>query len=158
MTGYPISDLADVLADLETMEHPDDLDALIDVWDALDIAHRVLGVIARDYSTAIADRLDGQEYTHQRVGPLHPEQSRREQWRGHDLIAVLAQPVADTDTGQVIDAVPVDTLRAVLPACATDRETSSRWKVSGLRDRGVDVDRYRAVEYGTPVLRRGVKR
>jgi hypothetical protein len=153
--------LPDVLAtavdDLGTTEPPDDRDDLIAAWDRLEQIHRELGVIVRDYATRAGDMLDGGEYIHPAIGPVHAAQTKSERWRGYHLVDRLARPLVDTDTGEIVPAVSVRVLRDVLPACGGEDQTSSRWRTTGLRGL-VDVDQYRTVEYGPAMIRRGPRR
>lgn len=69
----------------------------------------------------------------------------RVEWSGWALCDGLAQDVVDKGTGELVRAVPVDVLRDVLPACGTQRLTSSRWRLEGLQGR-VPIDAYRRQE------------
>ncbi len=66
----------------------------------------------------------------------------RYSWRGWELCDALATDVVDKHTGEVTRAVPVETLRAVLPACASESLTSSKWNASAVGQL-VDIGRYR---------------
>lgn len=63
-------------------------------------------------------------------------------WRGWELCDALAQDRVDIASGEVVRAVDVETLRAVVPACASEQTTSSRWNAGAVK-RFVEVERYR---------------
>jgi len=65
-------------------------------------------------------------------------------WRGWELCDALADDRIEIGTGEIVRAVDVDTLRRVLPACGSDRLTSSKWNASALPDEL--VERYREGE------------
>jgi hypothetical protein len=68
----------------------------------------------------------------------------RYSWRGWELCDAIAEDRIEIGTGEIVRAVDVDTLRAVLPACASERLTSSKWNASALP---ADlVERYREGE------------
>jgi hypothetical protein len=67
------------------------------------------------------------------------------EWNGYALVDALAVDAVDTSTGVITRAVPVDRLRAVLPACANERTTSSRWNARAVEEY-VPLDRYRKGE------------
>lgn len=65
----------------------------------------------------------------------------KEHWEGHALLGALSQLMAD-ENGEVREAVPVSTLREVLPACSKPGLTSSKWLRSGLARIGFPADHY----------------
>lgn len=66
-------------------------------------------------------------------------------WHGWELCDALAADRVDIDSGEIVRAVDVDRLRAVLPACGSDAHTSSKWNARAL-ERLVEIDRYREGE------------
>jgi hypothetical protein len=69
----------------------------------------------------------------------------RYEWRGWSLIDGLADDRVDLGSGEVVRAVDVDVLRAVLPACGSDEQTSSKWNATAVK-RYVPVEQYRKGE------------
>lgn len=66
-------------------------------------------------------------------------------WRGWSLLDALAEDRVDVNTGEVVRAVDVELLRAVLPACGSDESTSSKWNASAVK-RYVPLDLFRSGE------------
>jgi hypothetical protein len=69
----------------------------------------------------------------------------RYEWNGYELCDGLAIDAVDKDTGELTRAVPVERLRAVLPACASERTTSSKWNAKAV-EAYVPIERYRKGE------------
>lgn len=64
-----------------------------------------------------------------------------DKWAGWALCGALAQQLVDPETGEQIRAVPLDVMRSTVAGCADDALTSSKWRVTALRQL-VDVERY----------------
>lgn len=160
LTAHDLVVAATVIVErLDACEPPDDVDDLLALWTALRAVERGLGVIARQWSIDAAERVEarGDREYRTRTGDLfHVERSKRERWRGYDLLAALSDRMVDGD-GELVDAIPTRVLRDVLPACGDEDATSSRWRTTGLRGL-VDIDRYRDVEYGPAEIRTGPRR
>lgn len=149
----------------------DDLDALdLDVdeygtiWLRLDNARRDLDMIVNDWANATGHRLADIDYD-RRVGYTLPngeiirhEQSSTERWQGAQLLRDLGHTMIDPDTGEQIPAIPVAVLEQIVPGVATDRQTSSKWRTTGLSNLGVDPDDYRSREWKPPRAQRGARR
>lgn len=133
-----------------------DLDGAVEVWDRLDRLMTDLAVLRRDHAVVLGRRVDDQQTAFTRDGrvTIHRDVPRTERWDGHELLGELASPLIDGDTGEVLDAVPVDVLRAVVPACVQG-QTSSRWKITELRKVVQNPERYREVDYGDALVARG---
>jgi len=133
----------------------DDLDTAVEVWDRLDRLMTDLAILRRAHGIVLARRIDNERTAITRDGPttIHRDLPRTERWDGHRVIAELAVELVDTDTGEVVQAVDVDVLRRVLPACG-EGQTSSKWKISELR-KEIQADQYREVTYGDAVIARG---
>lgn len=132
-----------------------DLDGAGEVWDRLDRLIIDLTILRRDHAVVLAHRIDDQQtlYTRDGAVTVHRDLPRSEKWDGHGVIGELADPMVTKD-GDIIDAVPVDVLRDVLPACGPGA-TSSKWKVTALRQVLPSADEYREVTYGDAIIARG---
>jgi len=136
-----------------------DTDELAVIWDQVDRLTSELAVWVRDLAVEFGDRINAlpdRQYEHAVIGPVTVRVNRTEKWDGRGVLAALTHDVIDLGTGEHIDAVRVDTLAQVLPA-VTEGQTSSRWKVSGLRAVLGDhaPDRYRTVKHSRPIAVRG---
>jgi hypothetical protein len=151
--------LLDVEGQWQTDEH--DADEIVTLWLGLTHVHRVLGdlvkTVADDASSRLLDRDDPRadyETSYGDVVHLAPGYAP-ERWRGHDVIAELADDVIDTSTGERLQAVPVDVLVDVLPGCNAPDLTSSKWRTTGLRRHLADWHRYRSRDEAPLVIKRG---
>jgi hypothetical protein len=133
----------------------DDLDGAIEVWDRLDRLITDLTIIRRDHAVTLAHRISDEHTGTTRSGPVtvHRDTPRSERWDGHGLLGELAEQMITAD-GEIVDAVPVDVLRDVVPACAQG-QTSSKWKVTELRKVLPKPEDFREVEYGIAIVARG---
>lgn len=125
------------------------------LWQDLAAVRADLEIVYRDVENdateALVERLreTGEPALETPLGVVHVGTSRPgDRWEGHKLLAALARHVADPSTGEMIRAVPLDVLRDVVPGCASDNLTSSRWRITSLRSY---VDPYNYVERGAPV-------
>jgi hypothetical protein len=112
-----------------------------DVLDELAIAVRHLQT---DATLALADLGVKPGGLHPAMGGIVKRGTRRvgtDQWAGHALVGALGVDLVNPATGEIVRAVPVEVVREVVPGCATEELTSSRWRATGLRGR-VDVDRF----------------
>ena len=139
-------------------------DDLIDLWiwakhavDRLAVAVRAIGAEA---AVTVADlnaargRGPREEYVTATGNVVHlaPGSSRTE-WQGYAFVNVLADPLVDPETGEVVRAVPVDVLRRVVPGCGAPHLTSSKWNISAIPP-GI-VAQYRRTEPVPDVIREG---
>jgi len=129
-----------------------DLDELATMWHQLDTLTKDLAIWVRDLALELGHRLEDMPdgYSHPGIGVLEARRPHQNvKWDGAAVLAGLSQPVVDGN-GERIDAVPLTTLRAVIPGV---NGTSSRWNVTGLPDR---LRKYRDVTYGAtlPQIRR----
>jgi hypothetical protein len=133
-----------------------DLDGAVEVWDRLDRLMTDLAVLRRDHAVVLGRRVDNEQTAFTRDGrvTVHRDVPRNERWDGHRVLGELAEPLVDTTTGEVVDAVAVDVLRAVIPACVQG-QTSSRWKITELRKVMQQPEAFREVDYGDAVIARG---
>jgi hypothetical protein len=67
------------------------------------------------------------------------------EWNGYGLLGGLAVDLVDTSTGELTRAVPLEILRAVVPACSSERTTSSKWNAKAV-EQYVAVEQYRTGE------------
>jgi hypothetical protein len=134
----------------------DDLDAAIEVWSRLDRLITDLGILRRDHAIVLGRRVDNEQSATTRDGrvTIHRDLPRTERWDGHRVLGELAAPLIDTATGEVVNAVDVEVLRRVVPACVQG-QTSSRWKISELRKVLPQPEQFREVVYGDAVVARG---
>lgn len=154
--------IADVAAEVATWSDIDprdwgrgDLDGAVEVWDRLDRLMIDLAILRRDHALTLARRVDNEQKAYTRDGPvmIHRDVPRNERWDGHRVLGELAEHLVNVD-GELIDAVPVEVLRAVLPACVQG-QTSSRWKITELRKVLEQPEAFREVDYGDAVIARG---
>ena len=133
-----------------------DLDGAVEVWDRLDRLMTDLAVLRRDHAVVLARRIDNEAKAYTRDGSIviHRDIPRNERWDGHRVIGELAAPLVDTTTGEMVQAVPIDVLRDVLPACGQGA-TSSKWKITALRKVLQNPEDFREVDYGDAVIARG---
>jgi hypothetical protein len=134
-----------------------DLQGAVAVWDRLDRLIDTLTVLRRDHAFVLARRLPDQ-YTAATIHgavTVHRNPTKNDLWDGHGLIGDLAETVINAD-GERIEAVPVDTLRSVLPACGQGA-TSSKWKITEVRKVLPDevVAARHSVEWGDTLIARG---
>lgn len=134
----------------------EELDAAVEVWDRLDRLMTDLSILRREHAVELARRVDDERTSITRDGPVtvHRDIQRAERWDGHAVLGELAAPLIDIVNGELVDAITVEVLRTVLPAVGTG-QTSSKWKISGLRKAMQNPERFRQVEYGTAVVVRG---
>ena len=163
MTPQELSDrIADVMVEVATWTADprdwgrSDLDGAVEVWDRLDRLMTDLAVLRRDHAVVLGRRVDDQQTAFTRDGrvTIHRDVPRTERWDGHGLLGELASTLVDTASGEIVDAVPVDVLRAVVPACGQGA-TSSKWKISELRKVLQQPEAFREVDYGDAVIARG---
>lgn len=137
---------------------------LVDLWIDVEQAYAALKVVrdqlAADAAVAVADgnaaagRKARDEYVTPTGHVVHLQRGySREQWRGYELLGVLADKLIDPDSGEVVAAIPVDVARRTVAGCATPELTSSKWSVTGLP--GGIADRYRTREETPDVIRLG---
>jgi hypothetical protein len=133
-----------------------DLDGAVEVWDRIDRLMTDLAILRRDHSVTLARRINNEQTAYTRDGSItiHRDVPRNERWDGHRVLGELAIPLVDATTGEMVEAVPVDIARAVIPACV-EGQTSSRWKVTELRKIGLQPETFREVDYGDAVVARG---
>lgn len=156
------AEMADVLDQIQTAvdaltADPRDwdreqIDDAIGVWDRLDRLATSAQILRRDHAVVLARRLPD-EYT---AGPVtvHRTVEKTEAWDGHAVIADIASPVINAD-GERIDAVPVEILRDVLPACGQGA-VSSKWKRTSLDRIDPEIAKQRrTVTYGDNLIARG---
>lgn len=132
-----------------------DLDGSGEVWDRLDRLIVDLTILRRDHAVVLARRVGDQATLYTRDGSVtvHRDVPRTERWDGHELLGKLAVRLISPD-GEIVEAVPVDVARAVIPACVQG-QTSSRWKITELRKVLDDPESFREVDYGDAVIARG---
>lgn len=155
---------AALLAIEERWQLDDELSAddIVELWLELGHAHRVLGelckTIADDASSRLLDRDDPRADYETATGDvvhLAPGYAP-ERWRGHDVIAELAERFVSAD-GEVVQAVDVGVLVDVLPGCNAPELTSSKWRTTGLRRHLPDWRRYRSRDDAPLVIKRGAR-
>ena len=138
------------------------LDDVVELWVGLTHAHRVLGdfvkLVADDAAVRLADRDDPRaDYETATGDVVHLGAGYTpERWKGRQVVQALAERVHDGE-GEVFDAVAVEVLLDVLPGCADDDATSSKWRTTGLR-RQLGEDgwrRYRSRDTAPQVIKRG---
>lgn len=124
-------------------------DERINLWLVLDDLADELRMVLRDLETdatlALVD-LDVPEGRVYNAGHDVVTMGRRQvggdKWAGWALCGALAVEMIDPDTGEMIRAVPLDVVRSTVPGCADDALTSSRWRVTALRQLVDDAERY----------------
>ena len=154
----------DALVDVEgawRQGEDETLDDAVELWVGLSHLQRVVGdlvrLVADDASSRLLDRDDPRADYETAIGDvvhLAPGYTP-ERWRGHDVIAELAEDVVDTSTGERLQAVPVAVLVDVLPGCNAPDLTSSKWRTTGLRRHLPDWHRYRSRDDAPLVIKRG---
>jgi hypothetical protein len=133
----------------------DDLDAATEVWDRLDRLITNAMILRRDIAVALARRT-GDEHRAVTAGgavTIHRRVESSEQWDGHGVLMALAEEVIDRD-GELIGAVRLDVAQRVLPAVGPG-QTSSKWKMTELRQVLPNADEYRKVVTGDALVARG---
>lgn len=148
----------DVEGQWRTDEH--DADEIVTLWIALTHLQRIVAdltkLVADDASSRLLDRDDPRadyETVFGDVVHLAPGYAP-ERWRGHDVIAELAERFVSAD-GEVVHAVDVGVLCDVLPGCNAPELTSSKWRTTGLRRHLPDWHRYRHRDDAPLVIKRG---
>lgn len=133
----------------------DDLQGAVEVWDRIDRLITDLVILRRDHGIVLARRIPDEYRAETRNGvvTLHREPSVSVEWDGWELTAALAEPMINTD-GERIEAIPLDDVRAVVPACGQGA-TSSKWKITELRQRLTDADKFRRTTFGDTTVARG---
>lgn len=142
-----------------------DLDTLAATWLRLDTARAELDVICRDLSNRVGSMLADVDYNPKDGYRLpngeiisHYQPAVRERWQGRALLRNLSTPMVDAETGEVIPVIPLDVLTQIVPGVATDEQTSSKWKTTGLKNLDVHPDDYRSREWAEPRVQKGPKR
>ena len=133
-----------------------DVDASIEVWNRLDKIITDLTILRRDHAVVAATRIDDEHTAVTRDGiiTVHRDTETTTVWDGAGVLDDLAQTVIDAN-GERIDAVPVDTLRKVIPACEPGK-TSSKWRVRDLAQVSPGIVRARSkVTDGDTMIKRG---
>jgi len=123
------------LADELDRREPMGPEARIRAWRHGEEALRSLAVVVGQMRWDATDALAqlGEDQLGTDLGPVHMGwRPGRQEWRGYELLDRLGMKVIDPMTGEMVDAVPVDVLRDVLPACSKPETTSSRWSTTGL--------------------------
>ena len=134
-----------------------ELDGAVEVWARFNRLIDSLMILRRDHAVVLARRIPDQytATTRQGAETIHRTVPKNEAWDGHRLLGELAVPLVSLPDGDIIDAIPVDVARAVIPACEQGR-TSSKWKVTEVRKRIPDAEkRLRKVTYGDAVVAPG---
>lgn len=127
----------------------------LDIWLRLDELLAQIRVIHRQHGCKLADRLPD-SYKHPTLGEVHSEWEKKERWDGDGVLTALSTRMAHVETGDIEDAVPTKTLRAVLPACGPN-QISSKWKRTGLQAAGIPTGQFHEIEWGDKVLKKGPK-
>ena len=164
MANVNLDGLFDALLDVEGAWRMDDdaqLEDAVVLWIGLTHAQRVLGdlvkLVADEAAVALAGRDDPRaDYETATGDVVHLGAGYApERYRGRQLVHALATTMATRD-GELLPAVPVDVLLDVLPGCADDDATSSKWRTTGLRRQlGDDWRRYRSKDAAPQVIKRG---
>jgi hypothetical protein len=157
-TDVVLDALLDIDGEWRTADY--DVDDVVTLWLELGHVQRTLGelmkLVADDAAVRLADRDDPRadyETAYGDVVHLAPGYAP-ERWRGHDVIAELAERLITFD-GEPVQAVPVDVLVDVLPGCNAPELTSSKWRTGGLRRHLPDWRRYRSRDDAPLVIKRG---
>lgn len=138
-----------------------DLDELAEAWLTLDEARKQLAVLANDLAVNVGSKLADMPYERKEgyVLPsgqiIHHAQASRVKWKGRQLVVDLSTQLVDPDTGETQYAIPTDVLLDIIPGTATDKLTSSTWRIGGLSNLGVDPDDYRTREWLPPKAQKG---
>jgi len=130
-----------------------DLDYAVELWDRLDKLITNAMIRRREHAVILARRIDGDYTTADGAITVHRTIETSHQWDGHGLLGALAKPLVDTDTGEVIKAIPLNTARDVIPACG-EGATSSKWKITEVRKR-LNPEGFHNVEYGSAIIAKG---
>lgn len=133
----------------------EDVDQSLQAWDTIDNMLAVLNVLKRELSTVVAEIVP-EQYTTADGFEIHTVATKTEKWDGAGVLNALGQNMVDAESGEVVRAVPIETLSDVLPA-VTGTATSSKWKIRGLLAHLPSVDQYHSYEYKKAQVRRGPK-
>ena len=137
------------------------LDELAETWLTLDNAWRELGVIVNELAVNVGLKLSDMPYERKdgyllpNGERIHHAQSATTRWEGHQLLTDLASWHVDTGTGETVQAVPVSILYDIIPGTASEKLTSSNWRISGLDAAGINPDEYRTREWKQPRAQKG---
>lgn len=151
-----IETLARAIRLLSVSASCDSLDERGTRWARLRCLHRELGVLVDEYCHDLGAQLADTEYVRKDGYRLSDgtvivhHQSSTERWQGRKLLRSLSTDMIEPTTGEAMPAVPLATLVEVLPAVDTDDATSSRWKLSGLRNLDIDPEVYRSRDWKPP--------
>lgn len=156
--GIDLSSLEDAVQDVQPLEEfaESELPALADRWLRIRSAARDLAVIERDYANAVGSRLADVEYNRSEGYELpdgtriRHEQARSERWEGRKLLRTLSTPMVEPSSGELIESIPLKVLADIIPGVGTDDQTSSKWKLTGLRNLDINPDDYRTIEWRAP--------
>ena len=138
-----------------------ELDDLAETWLTLDDTMRQLGVLVNDLAVVVGEMLADMPYERKDgyrlpSGELvHHAQRSTERWEGRRLLLDLSATLVDPDTGEQVPAIPTDVLCDIVPGTADDKLTSSKWRIGGLSNLGVDPDDYRSREWRPARVQRG---
>ena len=166
------ADLVRIRADLHhliTAERfeVDDWETSAEVWDRLDRIVAELRVMAHSEAVKAGTGLGTVDYNRREGFTLtngtviHHQTTNAEEWKGQRVWRALSTDYVDPATGEMVAAVPLRTLTDTVPGCASDELTSSKWRVTGLRevlgagDRKWQPDEYRTRTPKATVIRRG---
>lgn len=160
-----MADLARVRDQLHAGIADDELDGLAMTWARLDKAKAELDVIVRDLSNRLGSMLADADYDPKQGYRLpngdivsHYQPAVRERWQGRALLRNLATTMVEPETGEVIPVIPLAVLCDIVPGVATDDQTSSKWKTTGLKNLDINPDDFRSREWGEPRVQRGPRR
>lgn len=128
-----------------------DLDDAVAVWDQFDRLITNLAILRRDHATVLARRIHD-EYSTGEV-TVHRTLPKSEKWDGHGVLTALSESVIDAN-GEMIEAIPLEVARAVIPACG-EGQTSSKWKMGALKQHIPNATQFRQVEWGEAQVGRG---
>lgn len=145
------------------------LDAVTSIDEAVVVLERIqkvrslLSEAEDECHSFLADTIPGKRYAVE--GADHAEveivtETRRTQWRHADLMddlyaAIFDLTEVDPETGELLyrDERPQDKLRRWLDKCVRPS-----WKVTGLKELGIDPDDYCITEYGKKRARLNVRK
>ena len=133
-------------------------DDLAHMWHRLDELRDALTVWVRDVAIELGDRIaaDPEPFHTPATGGLYAERRTTSKWDGYKVLRTLADTFVDPDTGVKVDAIPVDVLEVVLPACKPG-QTSSKWNATAVGEY-VALGQVREVVEGPPLPKRLGKR
>jgi len=137
------------------------LDELAETWLVLEAAAKELSVIVNDLAVNVGLKLSDMPYERKDGYRLpngeliHHEQRALQRWAGRQLLLDLSTWYADTMSGETVQAIPTEVLLDIIPGVATDKLTSSNWRISGLQNVDVDVENYRTREWRQPRAAKG---